>query len=959
MFKRRNILSWWKIFFYGIFTISLIPLGLFAQAPPTQWTETFGSSEVHEWYEHYACVRQTNDEGYIVAGGYCLNPQGYYVHYGYLAKLNSSGYIIWQSAYAPGYNDVGFFNWVEQTSDGGYIAAGGLWWSEFDYYLMKTPPSGDVILWNWWEDFGGGTFESAQCVKQTQDGSLIIIGNSELVKTNPAGDIIWTRNITGHSVQQTSDLGYIIAGGHLIKTDPQGNTMWTKPYSVSCAQQIEDGGYIAVGSMDDYLWLIRTDSLGDTLWTRTYGGDSGDSGVWLEQTTTGGYIIIGSTSSFGAGASDVWLLRTDSYGDTLWTATYGGGLDDCGKTVQQTTDGGYIIGGITKSFGPGDWDIWVIKIAPETLEHGDITGTVTTYEGDPIEGAIITIGATGQSAFTDEFGNYLIDNVAVGTYTVTASASGYNDSTVLGVEVFADETTWVDFTLTHPEIAIEPTSFYETVAYGTTYDDTLYITNDGNGPLDFRVAINEIDGEFIKDIGLKPYYCPHQISNSQPSRIIPIQHSGTPSIILQDIEIELVLASDPSSALNEIAPNAKSDRGQRYQGEILWWHNVSGPSGNDQCLGVEFDGTYYYITAANYNNTCKLYFFDADFNYIGGIDQPVSGWGWRDIAYDGSYMYSSDDSYITQWFVSGLPDNPELNVVDQIPGPCSPNRALAYDPVTDHFWVADWSDNCPIYEIDRSGTIINSFPNPCHSVTYGAAWDDVSPDGPWLWIYTQEPYLVRQFDPVNGVYTGIAFYGYGSGDASAGGACFALQDGKAVFIGLTQGSPDLIFGLEIGSGSPHWISAEPAQGTIPPNQTLQVIVQFDATQATHSFYNADMVIHNNSANSLVTIPVTMYVTGVDVEDPSPHIPAVFSLRQNYPNPFNPQTTILYALPKSSKVSLKIYNIKGQLVETLVNEFQQTGNYSVVWNAEDISSGIYFYRISAGDFKDTKKCIILK
>ncbi len=80
---------------------------------------------------------------------------------------------------------------------------------------------------------------------------------------------------------------------------------------------------------------------------------------------------------------------------------------------------------------------------------------------------------------------------------------------------------------------------------------------------------------------------------------------------------------------------------------------------------------------------------------------------------------------------------------------------------------------------------------------------------------------------------------------------------------------------------------------------------------------------------------------------------------NYPNPFNPQTTISYALPKSSKASLKIYNIKGQLVETLVNEFQQAGNYSVVWNAEDISSGIYFYRITAGDFKDTKKCVILK
>ena len=99
--------------------------------------------------------------------------------------------------------------------------------------------------------------------------------------------------------------------------------------------------------------------------------------------------------------------------------------------------------------------------------------------------------------------------------------------------------------------------------------------------------------------------------------------------------------------------------------------------------------------------------------------------------------------------------------------------------------------------------------------------------------------------------------------------------------------------------------------------------------------------------------------GVDEEIIQAGIPEGFSLLQNFPNPLHPQTTISYSLPKSCKVSLKIYNIKGQLVETLVNDVQQPGYHSVIWNAEDARSGIYLYRITAGDFTNTRKCVILK
>jgi hypothetical protein len=92
-------------------------------------------------------------------------------------------------------------------------------------------------------------------------------------------------------------------------------------------------------------------------------------------------------------------------------------------------------------------------------------------------------------------------------------------------------------------------------------------------------------------------------------------------------------------------------------------------------------------------------------------------------------------------------------------------------------------------------------------------------------------------------------------------------------------------------------------------------------------------------------------------------PEVF-LHQNYPNPFNPTTTINYSLKENSKVSLKIYNIKGQKIKTLVNDVLPAGEYSAIWNGRDsngnqVSSGIYFYKLKAGDFQKVKKMILLK
>ena len=97
---------------------------------------------------------------------------------------------------------------------------------------------------------------------------------------------------------------------------------------------------------------------------------------------------------------------------------------------------------------------------------------------------------------------------------------------------------------------------------------------------------------------------------------------------------------------------------------------------------------------------------------------------------------------------------------------------------------------------------------------------------------------------------------------------------------------------------------------------------------------------------------------------SAQIPEDFDLSQNFPNPFNPSTVIRYALPKDNFVFLKVIDLMGREVTTLVNSFQTKGNKSVVWNAVNnqgltVSAGVYFYSIESGEFMSTKKMILIK
>jgi len=344
-------------------------------------------------------VQQTSDGGYIIAGET--------ISYGtgnrdvYLVKVDMLGDLNWSKTYGENAEDYALA--LDRTSDNGYIIGahtGSFGQGSHDYYLIKTDNNGDTLFT---QLYGGNAADGIYSLHETLDGGYIIGGHTSsfgagahdfyLIKTNGIGDTEWTRTYGGSSPDYfrsvvalvTPTPSYVIVGETsgfgtggvdilVVRVDGSaGDIVWAKTYGGSSNDyafgiyQTADDGLIIVGHTSSFgaggtdIYVIKTDNLGNIQWSKTYGGTGNEYGYAIQQTSDNGYIMVGCTTSFGAGSKDVYLIKTDVNGDTLWTKTYGGGMDEVGYSIQQTSDDGYIITGNTTSFGAGQKDIYLIK----------------------------------------------------------------------------------------------------------------------------------------------------------------------------------------------------------------------------------------------------------------------------------------------------------------------------------------------------------------------------------------------------------------------------------------------------------------------------------------------------------------------------------------------------------------------------------------------------------------------
>ena len=451
----------YKTIFLCLLTSVLRPLTSFSQtAPAIDWQNTIGGDSADYLYS----IQQTADGGYILGGFSASNISGDKAENSnglndfWIVKADAAGNIQWQNTIG-GSDDDRLLS-VQQTADGGYILGGysksnisgdktenciGI----YDYWIVKTDAIGDI---QWQNTIGGSGDDILYSIQQTSDGGYIFGGRSNsdisgdktensigsgfthdywIVKTDATGNIQWQNTIGGnggeelYSVQQTADGGYIL-GGHsfsnisgdktensnggadywIVKIDATGNIQWQNTIGGSdtdwfpVVRQTSDGGYILGGisysnisgdktennwdptlTTPDY-WIVKTDATGNIEWQNNIGGSNYDTFYSIEQTSDGGYILVGYSDSNISGDKtensngyyDYWIIKTDATGNIQWQNTIGGSDYDRLHSIQQTTDGGYILGGRSSSNISGDKtensiggnDYWIIKLYPDT-----------------------------------------------------------------------------------------------------------------------------------------------------------------------------------------------------------------------------------------------------------------------------------------------------------------------------------------------------------------------------------------------------------------------------------------------------------------------------------------------------------------------------------------------------------------------------------------------------------------
>ena len=348
--------------------------------PEIEWQKCLGGSDS----ELASYIEQTNDEGYIVAGstesndGDVIGKHAFNSYDDYwIVKLHSSGEIEWQKCLGGTKDDYACS--VQQISDGGYIIAGFTKSNDgdvsgnhgsFDYWILKLYSSGEK---EWQKCLGGSYDDKAVSIQQTYDGGYIIAGytssNNGDVSGNHGGIDSW-----------------------IVKLNPLGDMEWQKCLGgidsdvALFIEQTYDGGYIIAGftssnngdvsgmhGIEDS-WIVKLSPLGIIEWQKCLGGSNSDVTNSIQQTTDGGYIIAGSSwsndddVSGNHGESDYWIVKLNSLGEIEWQKCLGGLNYESAFSVQQTIDKGYIIAGYTKSYNGdvvgqhGHNDYWIVKL---------------------------------------------------------------------------------------------------------------------------------------------------------------------------------------------------------------------------------------------------------------------------------------------------------------------------------------------------------------------------------------------------------------------------------------------------------------------------------------------------------------------------------------------------------------------------------------------------------------------
>ncbi|SRX72472.1 T9SS type A sorting domain-containing protein [Aequorivita antarctica] len=354
----------------------LIFTTVFSQAPSIEWEKSYGGSK----FDLPSSIFQTADNGYVIAGNSRSDDGDLTLNHGngdyWIVKISSNGQLEWQKSLGGSRGDTAYS--ILQTMDGGYMASGFTSSSDgdvtfnhgaSDIWVVKLDSEGNI---EWEKSYGGTSNETGHNIIQTLEGGYIIAANTSSndgdVSNNNGGVDYW-----------------------IIKISSTGLIEWEKNYGGSDNEwayrilQLADGSYIVAGittSNDgdvsfnhggyDY-WVVKLSSIGSIEWEKTFGGSLEDSLKSIDLTQDGGFILGGHSKSLDGdvsinyGARDFWILKLSGSGNIQWEKSFGGTLEDFVTNIEQAPNGDYIISGYTGSNDGhvsnnyGGFDYWLVK----------------------------------------------------------------------------------------------------------------------------------------------------------------------------------------------------------------------------------------------------------------------------------------------------------------------------------------------------------------------------------------------------------------------------------------------------------------------------------------------------------------------------------------------------------------------------------------------------------------------
>ncbi|TAL05638.1 MAG: T9SS C-terminal target domain-containing protein [Verrucomicrobia bacterium] len=335
-----------------------------------QWDKCFGGTSEDKLY----CLQPTGDGGYLL-GGYSeseVSGNKTSAHYGFrdfwVVKVDADGNHQWDNSFGGSGDNFSadLLYSLQPTSDGGFLLGGisesdvsgnkaSTNWGSWDYWLVKIDTNG---VKQWDKSFGGTGSDYLHALQPTADGGFILAGES------PPG-------ISGNKTN--AGFGASWWDYWLVKVDANGDKLWEQTFGgtrydyLYAVQATSDGGYILGGTSDsivsgnktnsgsgsaDY-WLVKTDVDGNKQWDRSFGGSSDEELYSVQQTSDGGYLLGGNSwsgasgnkSNVSFGSDDYWLVKADTNGDKQWELTFGGSGRDELHSVISTGDGGCLLAG--------------------------------------------------------------------------------------------------------------------------------------------------------------------------------------------------------------------------------------------------------------------------------------------------------------------------------------------------------------------------------------------------------------------------------------------------------------------------------------------------------------------------------------------------------------------------------------------------------------------------------------